>query len=231
MIVSCHQPNYLPHLGLLQKAMDSDVLVLLDEVAFTRRDFTHRNKIRTPQGWMWLTVPVEHSPLGTRINDVKIHWKADNVKDRDWNVLHWKAIYLNYKGARFFNPSIEHFYKRQYERLCDLNEDLIMWLMRKLNVPTKVVLQSELDVDRDLKKSELIIELVRKVGGDAYLSGVGGQGYLDPSLFLARGLKLRFHRFEPPVYEQRYESFIPQMSAIDYLFNCATTLQRTVSES
>ncbi len=95
MIVSVHQPQYLPWLGYFDKIERSDIFVFLDNVQFKKNEWQNRNKIKTSEGWQWLSVPVIHKFM-QKISEVKINntvW---------WGKKHLNALVTNYSKAPFF---------------------------------------------------------------------------------------------------------------------------------
>ena len=133
MIITIHQPQYLPYIGFFHKLMLSDVCVILDDVEYSKNDFFNRNRIKTPQGWCWITVPVK-AKMKQLIKDVEI----DN--SQNWGVKHWKAILANYEKAAFFNEYQEFFkdyYSESWETLVDLNLKSIEYIAKKLNLNVK----------------------------------------------------------------------------------------------
>ena len=85
MVVAVHQPHYLPWLGYFEKMDQADVFVVLDTVQFEKNGWQNRNKIKTAQGWQWLTVPVMHK-FGQRLGQVKLDQRSD------WRKKHWMAL-------------------------------------------------------------------------------------------------------------------------------------------
>ena len=129
MLVAVHQPNYLPYCGFIHKAALSDVFVILDSVQFVKGGafaWQHRNKIRTKDGSMWLTVPVlKKGRHHQSINEVRINNKFA------WRRKHWKSIYENYRNTRYFSKYSDFFesvYIKEWERLIDLNVEIINFL-------------------------------------------------------------------------------------------------------
>ena len=212
MIVSIHQPNYLPYLGFFDKIRLSDVFVILDDAQFVGRDYHHRNKIRTSQGWQWLTVPVDKKRVP--IKDIKINNKSD------WANIHFTAIRANYLKTPFFRKyetDINRIYEKNYEMLVDLNVELILFLLDAFKINTKILYSSEFGFNS--KSTQKLIDIVEALGTDTYLSGSGGRKYMNCSLFEKNNIKLEFQDFKHPVYPQRHPDFVPNMAAIDALFN------------
>jgi hypothetical protein len=213
---SIHQPQYLPYLGFFQKLANSDVHVLLDNVQLHRRGLQHRNKIKSSTGWQWLTVPVSS---GSRevLSEVRIS------QTEPWQDKHAKAVSLNYARAPHFaahGPELVDLLGKPWERLCELNEALIAWVMAKTGIRTELVRASELGVDGS--RTDLLVELCRAVGADTYLSGSGGRRYMELERFEEAGIDVAFQEFTHPTYEQIFPAagFIPDLSVVDPLL-CA----------
>ena len=218
-IVTMHQPNYLPWLGFFSKIKHSDCFVIVDNIEFNRRGYTHRNKIRVnvKEGWMWLTIPpVSKIPIGTFINEVKL------PKNNQWQKKHWKIIELNYKKADYFYSYTDFFeklYKEKFEYLWQINEKIIFHLLKCFDINTEVIKSSDLDLDPKFKKADLIIAILKNIDAKTYLSGPSGKNYLEFDKFKKNDIKLEVFEFKHPVYKQRYPGFEPNMAAIDLLFN------------
>lgn len=224
MIISAHQPEYLPYIGFFYKMAKVDKFILVDHIQFSTGGFQNRNRIRTasdPRGWAWLTVPVITSGKGyQKINEVEI----DN--SIHWGRQHWKAIYFNYKKTPFFDAHEEFFkklYSKKWKKLVDLNETIIYYLKEKLEIETPIIKSSEYELKG--KKTDLLIELCEKFGANAHLTGSGvkkpgGKSYIKEESFGKNNLKHIFSEFKHPVYPQRFKPFIENISTIDLLFNC-----------
>jgi len=217
MIVGVHQPNYLPYLGFFDKMMKSDIFIIYDDAQFNKEDFQHRNRIRIYHGWKWLTVPVEKKHIPIKEIKIKNEVMIKNIK---WSEAHFRDIRDNYKDTPYYpvyEKKLEDIYNDTYENLIELNMCLIDFLRTAFNIKTKLVFSSEFGFTS--KSTQKLVDLVETLGGDVYLSGPKGKDYLDISLFEKKGIRVEFQDFKHPVYKQRYEGFIPNMSAIDALFN------------
>jgi len=215
MIVSGHQPNYLPWLGFFDKMLQCDVFIVEDCVQFEKHGFTNRNKIKTFQGAKWLTVPVEHAGRLLPINEIVIANKAE----LDWAKQHWLTLKHNYSRAPFwekFSDFFEQTYNRKWMRLIDLNMHLIKGLMKFFSINKPLVMASSLDVSG--QKSELVLAQCKALGATTLLSGVGARDYLNLQRFEEEGIKVVFQDFRCPVYPQLAGEFVPNLSAVDYLF-------------
>ena len=213
VIVTIHQPEHLPWLGFFHKISQADLFVILDSVQFRKNYFQNRNKIRTANGWTWLSVPVKRN-INTLIKDVEI----DN--NQNWRKKCWNSIYFAYNKAPFFSEYsniLEKNYKHDWINLCELNILLIKQFLSFLSLDPIILKSSEMDLHG--KGSDLISDICKKVNADTYISGIFGKEYLKLSDFNEAGIKVTFQEFHHPIYKQLYEPFIPDMSIIDILFN------------
>jgi hypothetical protein len=231
VLLTGHQPNYLPYAGLFDKVARADRFVVVDNVQFVKRGpfgWIHRNRIRTasPDGWDWLTVPVLTSGKFTQtIRETAI----DNALP--WARKHWKSIEWNYRKARYFAdyaPELRAVYERKWEWVTDLNVELMRLLLRWLGIDRPVALSSELRVEG--KGSGFVLDLCRKSGADAYLSGKHGRDYLDLEEFGRAGVRVEFQEYAPREYPQCVAGpFVPNLSVIDVVFNCGPDSRKVVT--
>lgn len=214
--VTMHQPNYLPWLGFFSKIKHADCFVIYDIVEYPDASVINRNKIRIPDGWLYLTVPIGRKRHGARICDVKL------PGDNKWKETHWNIIKHNYTKAEFFNlyqDFFEKLYREDFEYLARLNEEIILYLFKCFKINVEVIKASELNISPELRKTDLMIAVLKSVGAEIYLSGPTGRDYLELEKFVQNNIELKFFNFQHPVYQQRYPGFEPAMSAIDLLFN------------
>jgi hypothetical protein len=218
MKISISQPAYLPWLGYFDRVANSDLAVVLDSVMLERSSktrFTNRNKIRTEEGWMWLTVPVKTSGLGQPlIRDVML----DN--EQKWQQKHWKSLQHNYSKAEFFNAHFkwfDDFYNTKWDCLLDLLEYSTNYLLNVLDIQTKFVSASKIPANGH--KADLILNICKELGATTYLSGPFGRDYLNIHDFEAAGIEVIFQEYTHPQYSQAYPGFEPYMSVIDLIFN------------
>jgi hypothetical protein len=217
MIVGIHQPNYLPYLGFFDKLSKSDVFVIYDDADFNKSDFQHRNRIRIYHGSKWLTVPVEKGHIPINQISIKNDVLIGNMK---WSDYHFKEIIDNYSKADYYpmyESKLSGIYSDNFDKLIDINLELIYFLANALDIKTNIVLSSEFGCSS--KSTEKIVEIVNELNGDTYLSGSAGNNYMDLEQFRKANIEVVFQEFHHPVYKQQYKDFVPYMSALDGLLN------------
>jgi hypothetical protein len=223
--VSIHQPGYIPWMGFFKKIQSSDIFIFLDDVQFEKNGWHNRNKIKTSENWMWLTIPVK-AKLGMNLNEIKIDYSSK------WINKHKKSIELNYSKTKFFKEywrNFEEIFEKKYEFLIDINVEFINKILEMLNVKTKIILSSSLGITK--KKSARILEICKSVNTSNYLSGIMGEEYLNLEEFKKNGIMVNFQDYQHPIYKQNYESFLPNMSIIDLLFNEGSNSEKILRES
>lgn len=224
-VAAIMQPTYLPWAGYLAMIEKADIFVFLDSVQFARRSWQQRNRIKSANGELMLTVPVHSKGLrDQKIQDVRIE------RESGFANKHISAIDLNYRGSAAFetaSPELYTILSNGHEKLCDLSLDLIGWLMEKLGCNTPTVRSSQLATTG--KKDALLLSICREIGADTYLSAAASQDYLDASqCFPSSGVEIVYHRYDHPVYPQLHGAFISSLSAIDILFNCGPSFRKTL---
>ena len=214
MRISINQPAYHPWPGYFARIACSDKHVMLDHVQFEKNSLINRNKIRTAQGWSWLTVPVKTKGKfqALSIDSVEI----DNT--RNWQTKQWKTICQNYRKAPFFERHaawLEPFYIQRYDKLSYLLKELNSEYLNQLNIRTTTVNSSSLTLN--MNKSDLVLEICKKMGATEYLSGPLGRNYLDLASFEKDNIRVLFHEYTPPIYTQIFDPYISHMSTLDLL--------------
>ena len=214
MLVTIHQPHYMPWLGFFGKVACADFFILLDTVQYEKNSWQNRNKIRNKTGWQWLTVPVKYKyPM--RIDEVTI------ANNQPWVRKNLNALTQSYGNAPYSAPllkQLSELIERPWDTLVSLNEATTRWHFDLLSMRVDMIRASELPPTQE-DPTQRLIELCRSVGGDAYLSGVNGREYLDMNAWRRSGLGLYFHEYHHPVYPQVHNGFESQMAAIDLLCN------------
>jgi hypothetical protein len=215
MILSAHQPAYLPWLGYFDKIARADVFVYLDTVQFEKNSFINRNKIKTPNGASWLTIPVKtkgHMRGSLRTTQID--------ESQPWRARHLKSIRANYGKAPRFDECFAKMETLLATRESNLAEfclyQLRFWL-DELRINTRVVRSSELTISSS--KSQLALDLCHQLGAQRYLSGMLGRDYLVEADFVKAGIELEYQRYDSVVYPQLWGEFIPDLCVLDWWMN------------
>jgi hypothetical protein len=215
MILTAHQPVYLPWLGLFHKIALADLFCFFDIVQYQRKDYNNRNKIKTSNGELWLSVPVESKGhLNKNVAEILI------VQD-NWAKKHLKSIELNYKKTPFFQnyfPELQSILINNSKyTLGSLNLKLLEYFMECLSINTPIIKASEYSFNGF--GSDLVLDMCIKMGADNYIFGEQGKNYADVDAFKEKKIKVEFQNYTHPIYHQVGRPFLPYMSIVDLLFN------------
>lgn len=217
LVLTGHQPAYLPWVPYFTRMLEADVFVLLDHVQYEQRGWQNRNRIRTTHGELLLTVPIRTRGRSRQRID-----QAEIDTAQRWQRRHWASITHAYRSAPHFDryrEALEHIYlDQQWRRLVDLDLALTHLIMDWLHIDTPIVRSSMLGLTSS--KTGLLVEICERLNATTLLTGEGAATYIDPALLAAHGITHHEAQLEHPRYVQRHRPFLPGMSAIDLLFNC-----------
>ena len=219
------QPGYLPWLGFFDQMRRSDVFVYYDDVQYDKHGWRNRNRIKSPAGPQWLTVPVHHKGW-PRILDVTIDHRTP------WAKKHVASIRQHYGRAPYAEPylaDLEALLSSGWDKLVDLDVAVVALLCRWLGLERTIVRSSTLGIAGE--KSERLLNLCRYFEATRYLSGNAAQAYLDVDSFSRAGLEVEWQDFVHPTYPQLHGEFVPYLSAVDLLLNCGQESAAILSKS
>ncbi len=188
---------------------------MMDNTQYDKK-FTNRNKIKIPDGWSWLTVPInkEHKFLPNKLVEI-------NNKE-NWKEMHWKKITRSYTNSKFFKKNYKSFFEEVYNKewkfLFELNSELLRQIIDWLGLKIQIIKESELNINGN--STERLVNVCKELGAETYVSGVGGKEYMNEKLFQKNNIKIEYQKFQCPTYTQIFGGdFIPNLSIIDLLFN------------
>lgn len=215
------QSNYIPWKGYFDLIAAVDEFILYDDVQFTKNDWRNRNKIKTPKGVEWITVPVGQE-IRRRIRDVEL-------RDGHWQEKHWKTLETNYRRARCFEevaPAFEPIYRqKRYTHLSVLNRDLIETVCACLGITTTI--RNSWDYQLTEGKTQRLVDFCIQAGGTEYVSGPAARDYLEERPFSENGIALTWFDYAGyPEYPQLWGKFEHGVSILDLLFNCGRDAAR-----
>lgn len=218
--VAILQSNYIPWKGYFDLINSVDEFILYDDVQYTKNDWRNRNRIQTPNGPAWLTIPV--SAKGRMSQALKIREVTVSESGTGWNRKHWGTIKQHYAKAPHFKDHHDLFEElylgRDETNLSRINHCFLTAICGILGIGTK--LSWSMDYELIEGQTERLVDLCRQAGASEYLSGPAAQVYLDEDLFRQAGITLRYMDYAGyPEYEQRFTPFEHGVSVIDLIFN------------
>ena len=216
-IAAIMQPTYLPWLGYFDLISNSDIFIILDNVQFDKRSWQQRNRIKSPNGELMLTVPVLSSgKFAQKINEVSIDHSQKFKKK------HFNSIVNCYKKSHNFEKLIHYFekiYSKEISSLYELNYSFIKMMSSFFKIKTEFIFASSLQAKG--KKSALLVNICKELNIKNYYSPKGSKAYIESeNLFKQEKIEVHYQDYNHPIYNQLHGDFIPNLSALDYLF-CA----------
>ena len=219
MIITIHQPEHLPWLGLFNKIAKADKYVILDSVQYEKNYFQNRNRILGTNGVQWLSIPISNK--GHMDGSIATTLIASDPKNAKWKEKYLQTIRMSYGKYPFFNevfPVLEKAMNVDSPYFCENNISVIKAFCDALNIHPEYVRSSSLGVNG--LKSDLILDICKATNADVYIAGPSGRDYLDMNSFKEAGIKVVFNDYHHPVYPQRRsEEFISHLSALDLFMN------------
>lgn len=216
--VAISQSNYIPWKGYFDNIAKVDEFVLYDDMQYTKRDWRNRNKIKTPAGLSWLSIPVEvKGKFFQKISETKI-------SDKHWVTKHLNTLKHNYSKASQFKlmlPLIEEWYEeaRELNTISQVNFHFLTKICHYLNINTKISFSSDYKL-LEYGKTERLVDLCKQLNAEHYFTGEAAKSYMDESLFYNNGIQLHYYDYSGyKKYRQLYGDFEHYVSVLDVLFN------------
>jgi hypothetical protein len=221
--VAVLQSCYIPWKGYFDLMNRADEFIVYDDRQYTKNDWRNRNKIKTPRGSQWLTIPIaRRGRHGQRIDEAE-------VTDSRWRTKHWKAIVQNYSRAPCFEEQSWRF-EQLYatiddDRLTVINQRFLRAVCQALGINTPVTDSKEYQAEG--RGGERVLSLCRAAGATRYLSGPSARTYLDEDQFARAGIDVEYVDYSGyPEYPQLYPPFDHAVTVLDLLFNVGAAAAR-----
>jgi hypothetical protein len=213
MKVGILQSNFLPWLGYFDFIRETDLFIIHDDLQYTKGDWRNRNKIKTPRGVEWITVPVHYRSTSQLIEETPVDYSSP------WTRRMLNRIRESYRQAPCFEPyfsELSELLSQPAPSISDLDLRLIHWVCRNLEIGTPIRMSREYHPQGT--KTERLIGILTQVQASTYLSGPAARAYLIPEMFEQAGIRLEYKQYNYPAYEQLYPPFELGVSVIDLLF-------------
>ena len=217
MILSANQPYFAPFPGFFYKAWMSDLFVVLDNVQFPQgTTWITRNRFKSHQGALWITVPVWKKGLGLqKISEVRV------CHEGRWAKKHLESLKTAYRKAPYLSEHLgflEEMFSEKNEKLVDLNLAVIHYLMRALAIKTRLVLLSDLNVPS--AGNRRLVDLCTKLGASQFVAQAPAKKFLNEKSFQDAGVKITYVNPPAPIYPQLWGAFLANLSIFDLVLNC-----------
>jgi len=212
------QPSYIPWRGYFHQIYKADVFIFYDDVQYEKHGWRNRNRIKTPNGARWLSIPVLNK--GAVAKKIPINEIAINGKQSFWREKHLKTLQQSYQKAPFYaryESVLSEFYARNDRLLADFTIDLTVALAKELGIE-KTIFRRSSEFTVQGKKTERLLCLLKNVGATHYITGAAARNYLDEGKFAEAGINLEYMTYDYPEYAQLYPPFDAQISILDLLF-------------
>jgi len=217
------QSNYIPWKGYFDAINGVDDVVLYDDMQYTKRDWRNRNKIKTPNGAQWITIPVEvKGKFFQKINETRI-------SEKNWAQGHWKTIVHNYRKAPCFEE-MKLFFEELYNKathtlLSEINYLFIREISSWMGINTTFHFSNQFELKEE--KTERLVSICQQLEANIYCTGPAAKNYMNESLFEDAGIEIKYLDYAGyPEYTQLYPPFDHAVSIVDLLFNTAADFRK-----
>lgn len=213
--VAVIQSNYIPWKGYFDIIHDVDLFIFYDDVQYTKNDWRNRNKVKTPSGSQWLTIPV-NAKIDSKISDV-------SLTNSNWALKHYKTLNALYSKAPYFKryrSFLDYIYtEKKWDSLSELNQFIIEYVAKDL-LGISVTFKNSYEFEVEGRKLDRLVDLLKKVGADVYVSGPSADNYIEVSKFEEAGIELVYKDYNSyPEYSQFHPPFDHYVSIFDLLFH------------
>lgn len=215
MKVGVIQSSFIPWRGYFDFIASVDAFVFHDDIQYTKGDWRNRNKIKTPKGTEWITVPVSYKRVSQLILETPIDYSTA------WGEKHLRIWRANYRETPYFDTVLDLLEGLDHGdnlTISQLNIKLIRRVCEYLGIHTHLMLSSELAPEG--KKTDRLIGLLKKLNAETYLSGPSADAYLDKEAFVCAGIRLEYKSYDYEPYPQKWGRFDGAVTVLDLIANC-----------
>ena len=210
------QSNYIPWKGYFDAINSVDEFVLYDDMQYTKRDWRNRNRIKTPQGPKWLTIPVEvKGKFSQKINETR-------VSQPDWAEVHLKSILMNYAKAPAFAEMkdwVIYLYRNvPSDNLSEINYWFLKEITAWMNIPVRFSFSSDYTLEEE--RTDRLIGICKQLQATDYYTGPAAKAYMDEERFNQSDIRIHYFDYSGyGEYHQLYPPFEHAVTILDLIFN------------
>jgi hypothetical protein len=215
MRIGIMQPYFLSYLGYFQLIKACDKFVVYDNIKFTKNGWIRRNRMLLNNKDSMFSIPLKSDSDFLNIDQRFI---GDNFEKEKVKIL--GQIKTSYNRAPFLNdvyPLIEDIFNYNETNLFNFILNSIIRVNAYLSIETPIIISSKIDMDHNLKGELRVIEIVKRLKGNAYINPIGGIELYKKEDFKANDIDLFYHKMKPIIYTQYDNDFIPSLSILDVM--------------
>lgn len=225
MNIVISQSMLFPWVGMLEQVRLADCFVHYDDVQFSKGSFVNRVQVKTATGRRWMTVPLKNRRLGQKINQVAM------APVSTWRDSHLELLRTGFQGAPYAEDALEiasQVYAREYADIGALARASLMALVQYFGLDRSTTFLDVIDLGIGGLRSERVLEIVKRLKGKTYITGLGALKYLDHVSFEANDIAVQYMRYRCCPYPQLHGEFTPYVSGLDLVANCGKEGKRCI---
>lgn len=218
MRVVISQSMYFPWVGMLEQIRLADVFIHYDDVQFSKGSFSNRVQVKQPDGTTaWMTIPLAGLRLGQRIDEVTPAPVAA------WREKHLAQLARAFDGAPFADDALglaRTVLSGDTSTLAAVARASMLALADYFGLAATTRFLDSAEMGIGGSGSRRVLDLVRAVGGDTYITGHGARNYLDHAMFEREGVAVEYIDYRKQPYPQLHGAFTPYVTGLDLVANC-----------
>jgi hypothetical protein len=217
MNIVISQSMLFPWVGMLEQINLADCFVHYDDVQFSKGSFVNRVQIKTAKGRQWMTIPLRNRRFGQCIDEIEV------APVDKWRDNHMELLKSSYECAKYGNDALEiaqQVYSTEYPNIGALARASLMALVDYFGLRRSKTFIDVRALAIGGSSSQRVLDVVKRLGGTAYITGLGALKYLDHDLFETHGISVRYMQYACSAYPQLYGEFTPYVSGLDLIANC-----------
>lgn len=216
MNIVISQPMFFPWVGIFEQIRIADIYVDYNDVQFSKGSFTNRVQIKTAYGVKWLSVPLARFNLGDRINEVQVDTK------QDWKHQHLRQLSQAYESAQYRKDMlalVEQVYEQPHVTIGQLSHNSMIACCTYYGLHNDRKFVDVRDLRIQGKSSERVRDIVARLAGSRYITGLGAKNYLNHDLLESSNIRVEYMNYRKMPYPQLHGAFTPYVSLLDLIAN------------
>jgi hypothetical protein len=229
MRIAIMQPYFMPYIGYFQLISSVDEFIIYDNIQYTKKGWINRNRILVNGKDQFITIPIKKD---SDYLDVSERIISDNWGKEKYKILNTiKSFYGKAPNFKEAYQVIEDCLNIEEENLFNFIYETILIINNFLDIKTKIIISSDIDIDHNLRSKNKVIEICKNRNAEIYVNSIGGISLYNKEEFKDNGIILNFIKSNPIKYHQSNGEFIPWLSIVDVMmFNSKEKIKEYLKE-